>query len=398
MAAVDTLLELVSQLDQDPTAGFFLSWEPTSAGLSYPLQSQYQTRPLPMDLKDSEINQIHVHFYKGLKILHESHNEKLAYEFFCSQEEALLLAPCHVNPGKETFLTLGWDHCQTIKGEITPPLNESKTRPSTNYDLPQSKIESQIKKAQEEMLAGNCYLLNFTITLDDLVQKKLFTLKNTFTHWLQNPSRFCVFLPPKIIGLMSFSPERFIKVKGENILTEPIKGTAQIGTSEKETRRIADALWANQKEMCEHTLVVDLLRHDLNSVCVPGSVGVSEPFFLKKSSQLLQMQTSIFGKLNYSLDKALPKLLPGGSITGAPKKNVRSITSQLEFTDRGYYTGALFLKNQKDIESLLLIRSHFQTPHRTYTGVGAGITVLSKPEDEVEEFKLKLDSFLVRSE
>jgi anthranilate/para-aminobenzoate synthase component I len=158
----------------------------------------------------------------------------------------------------------------------------------------------------------------------------------------------------------------------------------------------AKTLWSNAKEMQEHTMVVDLLRHDFNGVCVPGSVFVQRPFAIRTIGSLLQMQSDVWGipQKNMSAGQILSQILPAGSVTGAPKKNVCAFIQQFESQSRGFYTGIFGVcEPAGDWETVVLIRSVYLGARGVYVGVGAGITTLSDPEQEWEEFCIKLKSF-----
>ncbi len=156
-------------------------------------------------------------------------------------------------------------------------------------------------------------------------------------------------------------------------------------------------LWKNKKEIYEHVLVTDLIRNDLNAFCLPGSVEVYQPFRACVAGKLLQMQTSILGKKesSISLGDCLFSMLPAGSITGTPKKKVCDLIARYESNQRGYYTGVCGVQMPSgDFDSCVLIRSVYKGQQGVYVGVGAGITTLSDTNLEIEEFKLKLNSFM----
>ncbi len=284
-----------------------------------------------------------------------------------------------------------------------------------------SHIEKTIGAIQEKMRDGDCYLMNYTTRVNDFSLSHGFSALHFAKSWLRNPSRFGVFYKSKSHGVMSFSPERFVATRGGWIATEPIKGTIKAQSSFIPTLQDAHALWNMQKEICEHTMVVDLLRNDLNGICVPGTVGVWQPFFAGIAGSLLQMQSTVFGKLLNSacIGDFLKNVLPAGSVTGTPKWRVCELTEQLEPERRGYYTGIFgvidFNKTDStkincsngcnctkqyppSLDTVLLIRSLFLEHGKCSAGVGAGITTLSNPTQEVDEFEIKLRSFLGKLE
>ena len=144
---------------------------------------------------------------------------------------------------------------------------------------------------------------------------------------------------------------------------------------------------------------MDLIRNDLNTFCLPGTVQVENPFEIFVAGQLFQMQSSITGikPSHFGLGDCLSHMLPAGSVTGTPKKIVSQLISQYEKTERGYYTGVCgVLEPNGNFDSCVLIRSVYRGKRGTYCGIGAGLTTLSETKSEIQEFKLKLKSFAQR--
>jgi anthranilate/para-aminobenzoate synthase component I/anthranilate/para-aminobenzoate synthase component II len=251
------------------------------------------------------------------------------------------------------------------------------------------------------MRDGESYLANASTRLygpartDARVSLSSFVLR-----WLESPSRFGVFVDcgADLPAVVCFSPERFVLRCGSALITEPIKGTAKVELSEPALG--ASSLWNSTKEMCEQKMVADLLRNDLNALCVPGSVCVDAPFAMRRAGELLQMQSVISGQLQQPLlshADIFRHMLPAGSVTGTPKHAVGQQLRALEKSPRGYYTGIFALADDAfHFESTLLIRGFFANKDHWEVGIGAGITTLSDIEFELEEFDLKWQSFARR--
>ena len=255
------------------------------------------------------------------------------------------------------------------------------------------------------MNQGDCYLANLTHT-KTLSQNKFISCESFLNAWFEIQSRYGVFFnfnrssqgedKNKKIGLACFSPERFLYKNKNKLISEPIKGTlAYLGKNP--TKKDAQSLWRNKKEIYEHTLVVDLIRNDLNYFCQPGSVGVYKPYWISIAGKLLQMQSYICGTINSKilLRDCFHSMLPAGSITGTPKKKVCEFIRHYETNSRGYYTGVCGLVEPNgNFDSCVLIRSLYQGQRGVYVGVGSGLTTLSQENLEIDEFKVKLKSFL----
>ena len=126
----------------------------------------------------------------------------------------------------------------------------------------------------------------------------------------------------------SFSPELFIRQENEVLITSPIKGTGSV-----------EYLNTSKKEESELDMVTDLLRNDLGQVC--DCVEVLERRFLRAEKNFYSARSLIEARFSEPFVRAYPKLLPAGSISGAPKKRVVEIIESLEDFNRGFYTGTM---------------------------------------------------------
>lgn len=253
-----------------------------------------------------------------------------------------------------------------------------------------------ILRAQTHMDFGECYLLNYSVRVRDHLHPDDFRASQLVRQWVHSPARFAWFASAAGHSIMSLSPERFVARTAQWLLTEPIKGTTAAPPGIESGELEARMLWASEKEINEQTLVVDLLRHDFNSVCTHGTVNVVKPFFVRLTPQLAQMQSFVVGECPPHIPPGalLQQLLPAGSITGTPKIKVCKIIEELEQEPRGYYTGiAGVIDPNGDLDSTLLIRSHFCGDLGIYAGTGCGITTLSNPTAEAIELRAKLRSF-----
>ena len=278
------------------------------------------------------------------------------------------------------------------------PLVQEKTA-AIHRDYPQ-----RVQQVLNWITAGDCYLFNLTDTLAFSSQVVPLTWHSFLERFYRVQADFNIYLNTTDgLQIHCHSPEQFLLIANDWVVTSPIKGTRRIPQQSPFTaepppiRGACHDLWDSPKEMAEQILVTDLLRHDLNGICEPGSVTVVHPCEIKATSGLLQMQTHVLGRLraNLSLSERLRPLLPCGSTTGAPKRQICSFLPQVESYQRGYYTGILgYHIPGVETRVVLLIRSLFQTPRGCYLGVGAGITAESDALAEASELCEKLKSFL----
>jgi para-aminobenzoate synthetase component 1 len=210
---------------------------------------------------------------------------------------------------------------------------------------------------------------------------------------------FAVFFKNNKQFLLSASPERYLKKEGDNLISQPIKGTAKrfLEAAEDEKSRIE--LASDPKERAENIMITDLVRNDLSRTAQKGSVQVKESCGIYSFLQVHQMISTITSKLDskYAAVDAIKTTFPMGSMTGAPKFSVMKIIEELEETKRGLYSGAVgYFTPNGDFDFNVVIRSILYNQEKEYVSfsVGSAITSLSDPEKEYEECLLKAKAML----
>ena len=181
------------------------------------------------------------------------------------------------------------------------------------------------------------------------------------------------------------SPEQLVQVTGDRITTVPIKGTRRVAPGSREW------LLASVKDRAEHVMIVDLERNDLARVAVTGSVEVERLYELADWSGLWQAASTVAARLADgvgSLD-VLRALLPGGSVTGAPKRAAARLLNGLEPVGRGPSMGALGLLWPGGLDLGLTIRTIAVSEDQVHLWAGGGITWSSESADEVDEAHAK---------
>ncbi|MBC8365983.1 aminodeoxychorismate synthase component I [bacterium] len=204
-----------------------------------------------------------------------------------------------------------------------------------------------------------------------------------------NPAPFGGFLRFPEAALISSSPERFLRVDAEgHVEARPIKGTRKRGASPAEDAALRAELKSSRKDRAENTMIVDLLRNDLNRVCETGSVTVPELCVIEDYASLFQMVSTITGTLAADHDRfdLLASAFPGGSMTGAPKIAAMKILESLEPCVRGYYSGAMgYLGFDGGMDLSMVIRAIQLIGSRALVGAGGAVVAGSDPESEWRE-------------
>jgi len=238
------------------------------------------------------------------------------------------------------------------------------------------------KQVLDQILYGNTFLLNLTMPTP---VKSNYTLSEIFT---ESRAPFKLYLKDKLVV---FSPERFIRIKGHTITSNPMKGT--MDASIPEAYRL---LASDPKEDAEHNTIVDLIRNDLSTVA--SQVRVKRFKYIEKlkthQGELLQMSSEISGKLaaNFkgNLGDILFALLPAGSICGAPKKKTVEIIKEVEAYERGFYTGVFGYFDGQNLDSAVAIRYIEKEEDGLVFKSGGGITFKSDWEKEYYELLKKV--------
>lgn len=278
---------------------------------------------------------------------------------------------------KEIYFEMdGFSICQPIiLNRVSPILKIEK---NVSFEV----YQRAFAQVQHEIYHGNTYLLNLTFPTEISLNTDLLNV------YAQSHAPFKVFYKNQLV---SFSPERFVKIEHNQIKTYPMKGTIDASLEHAEKILLNDP-----KEFAEHTMVVDLLRNDLSMVS--KNVRVTRFRFLNKinagSKQLLQMSSEIVGNVEENwhckIGEILLKLLPAGSISGTPKLKTLEIIKKVENYHRGFFSGIFGYFDGKILDSAVMIRFIDKQHQRFFYKSGGGITIDSNCENEYKELLQKV--------
>lgn len=227
-----------------------------------------------------------------------------------------------------------------------------------------------------------------------------------------NPSPYMYLLEHDELTVVGASPETLISVRGREVMSNPIAGTCDRGSSPVEDRRLAGEMLADEKERAEHTMLVDLARNDVRRVSEAGSVRVDEFMNVLKYSHVQHIESTVTGELAADADAfdATRASFPAGTLSGAPKIRAMEIIDDLEAQPRGLYGGGVgYYSWTGDADFAIVIRTATVesgvTPPADVTGLetdldritvqaGAGLVADSDPESEYEETEKKMGGVL----
>ncbi|MDU0461367.1 anthranilate synthase component I family protein [Staphylococcus ureilyticus] len=359
------------------------------------------------------INETQTETYQYL--FKECLSKKIAYQMQ-DVGEVIRFAELHQSKGKYVALYLPYEAASYFNNQlatITPKgifvyaaayvfesvhddLNEQALAYQRKYNFKfqyrHARMIDHIKQVQKAIVEGNTYQVNYTTRLSDDVKGPISELY----HVLQsgNHGHYSALIDTKEVQIASLSPELFFqfgpfKNQSNIVLSKPMKGTIARGETELEDKAHFEKLRNSNKDRAENVMIVDLLRNDISRVANTGTVKVYQPFHIERYQTVYQMTSMVTGQLanHVSLAQVLEAIFPCGSITGAPKVNTMKYIKQLEQTPRNGYCGTigLLLPDGKAIFNVPIRTIQYINGKAVY-GVGAGITIDSNPESEVQEF------------
>ena len=212
-----------------------------------------------------------------------------------------------------------------------------------------------------------------------------------------NPSPYMFHLKMNDSTIIGSSPEMLIRVTGKDIETFPIAGTRKITDDEEKNKKLKNELLNDEKELAEHTMLVDLGRNDIGRVCDYGTVKVKELMEIKRFSHVQHIVTHVVGKMSekYDMYDAFQAVFPAGTVSGAPKVRAMEIIHELEPTPRGTYAGAVgYFSFNGCCDFAIAIRSIFAKKNSGFVQAGAGIVFDSIAENELKETEHKANAMI----
>ena len=278
------------------------------------------------------------------------------------------------------------------KTDLLFQINGVGNKPSDNADnigaelhsnpISYPDYQSKFDTVYQGLKRGDSFLANLTIKTPVETSISLLDIFN------KSQSPYQLYMPNRFV---CFSPERFVRISDGQIFSNPMKGTIDAAVENAEQIILNDF-----KETAEHNTIVDLIRNDLSMVA--DHVRVERFRYIDRiksnDKEILQVSSEIAGELpaNYQshLGDILFRLLPAGSISGAPKAATIALIRSAEQEDRGYYTGIFGYYDGATLDSAVLIRFIEQDNDRMFFRSGGGITAYSRCEDEYQEILDKI--------
>jgi anthranilate synthase component 1 len=279
-----------------------------------------------------------------------------------------------------------------LVSDSDPPL-KTKSKPDEESDeklfssnWTKKDFQAGVQKIKEHIAAGDA----FQIVLSQRFSRKINaeSLKIYRALRTTNPSPYMFFLRMGDETIIGASPEMLVRCRGRRLDYRPIAGTRKRGATEAEDWMFGEEMRTDEKEVAEHTMLVDLGRNDLGRVCEYGSIEVGDLMEIERYSHVQHMVTTLRGRLRKKLDRfdAFAACFPAGTVTGAPKVRAMQIIKELEPDQRGLYAGSvLYLDYADNLDSCIAIRTIQLRDDVASIQSGAGIVADSVPEREYDE-------------
>ncbi|HKU32507.1 MAG TPA: anthranilate synthase component I family protein [Candidatus Nitrosotalea sp.] len=262
-------------------------------------------------------------------------------------------------------------------------------------NLDKKYFNEMVSKAKQYILSGDIFQVvlsrKFTFNAGGDLLKVYQALRRI------NPSPYLYHMKLGKRTMIGSSPEMLLRITGNTVETFPIAGTRPITNDEKKNEILKEDLLHDEKELAEHTMLVDLGRNDIGRVCKYGSVHVKELMSVKRFSHVQHIVTHVVGTLDkkYNVFDAIKAVFPAGTVSGAPKIRAMEIIDELEPDTRGPYAGAVgYFSFNGCCDFAIAIRTIFINGTQGFIQTGAGIVSDSIAENEWMETQHKADAMI----
>ena len=268
------------------------------------------------------------------------------------------------------------------KEKITP----LKLKSDFKLAFSREKFCDMVEKAKEYIYEGDI----FQVVLSNRIEAEISgSLLDTYRVLrTTNPSPYMFYFSSNDIEIAGASPETLVKLNDRKLYTFPLAGTRPRGKTDEEDHELEHDLLADEKELAEHNMLVDLGRNDIGRIAEIGSVSVDKYLSIERFSHVMHIGSTVTGTLRSDLDSlaAIDSILPAGTLSGAPKIRACEIINELENNKRGIYGGAIgYVDLSGNLDTCISIRIAFARNNKVFIRSGAGIVADSVPDKEFDE-------------
>ena len=260
-----------------------------------------------------------------------------------------------------------------LTGEVTPLFNKEQ-------------FCNMVEKAKHHIREGDIFQIVLSNRLSAPFEGSLF---NTYRILRTiNPSPYMFYFSGTDVEVAGASPETLVKLENGVLHTFPLAGTRPRGKTAEEDKALEKELLADEKELSEHNMLVDLGRNDLGKISRFGTVQVEKLHSIERFSHVMHIGSTVRGEIDEKHDAfdAIEAVLPAGTLSGAPKIRACQLIGELENNKRGIYGGAIgYIDFTGNMDTCIAIRIAYKKNGKVFVRSGAGIVADSVPEKEFEE-------------
>jgi anthranilate synthase component 1 len=264
-----------------------------------------------------------------------------------------------------------------VKGRLT-----SEIRPMFDKE----RFCSMVEKAKHHIHEGDIFQIVLSNRLEADFEGSLLPVYKILRS--SNPSPYMFYFSGSDMEVAGASPETLVKLEDGIAHTFPLAGTRRRGKTPEEDMELEKDLLADEKELAEHNMLVDLGRNDLGKISKFGTVHLEKYHSILRFSHVMHIGSTVQGEIRDDVDAldALDSILPAGTLSGAPKIRACQLINELEDNKRGIYGGALgYIDFSGNLDTAIAIRIAYKKNGKVFVRSGAGIVADSVPESEYQE-------------
>ncbi|MDR1852415.1 MAG: anthranilate synthase component I family protein [Propionibacteriaceae bacterium] len=265
--------------------------------------------------------------------------------------------------------------------------------------LDERRYAQMVAKAKDYIVDGDIFQVVLSNRLDADASGSLY---ETYLLLREvNPSPYMFYFSSDDLEIAGASPETLVRSRGGEAVTFPLAGTRRRGKDAEEDAALEAELLADEKELAEHNMLVDLGRNDIGKLSEFGTVEVEQYLQILRFSHVMHIGSTVKGKLRSDVKPVdvVGAVLPAGTLSGAPKIRACEIIDELEGVKRGVYGGALgYLGFNGELDTCIAIRIAYKKNGKVFVRAGAGVVADSVPELEYKECRNKMGAVLAALE
>lgn len=313
-------------------------------------------------------------------------------------DELILAAP--VRPTATDTAEEAWDRAQALLERARNCLSGALPQTATPDHIPafaeptstfsHQEFCSAVTRIQDYIAAGDAFQVVPSQRFSTAFTLPSLSLYRALRRI--NPAPFLFHLDFGTFSLVGSSPEILVRLREGKMTVRPLAGTRPRGKTEAEDLALEKDLLADQKEIAEHLMLIDLGRNDVGRVSIPGSVKVTERFVIERFSHVMHISSNVEGMLKPELEAldALVAAFPAGTLTGAPKIRAMEIIDEVEHTRRATYAGCIgYFGAGGDMDTCIGLRMAVVKDGVMHVQAGCGVVADSVPQSEYEETQHK---------